>query len=1012
MDCDGIDDILRTFYEESREHLDGIEGDLLAIERVGDKADDALVNKVFRAIHTIKGGCGFFGLSKLGELTHAMENVLHRVREREMTPDSAMVNILLKGVDAINSMIGDPQCTEGLDTASIIAGLKGIMSGSLTRDERDSASQTVDIRLPDGRILFSLSRYDFDRARMENKGGTQIYLIEYDLIHDIERKGKTPWDVIAELLQLVSFIDSKVDIESVGDLSEGVGVRGIPFYALIATVLEPDLLKEFLGLAETKVHCVSSTGDFMDFAKNTPFLSHLPVKAPPELSQERAADEAPRKSDEGALPADMRRPGGEASSIRVSVGLLDKLMTFAEELVLARNQLVQSAGNRNVEDVAKTTQRIDFVTAELQEAIMATRMQMVGVVFHRFQRMVRDLAHDLGKEVNLELKGEDVELDKSIIEAIGDPLTHLVRNAMDHGIETPAARRAAGKPLAGSLRIGASHEGGYVVITISDDGAGINPEKVRAKAQAMGLYSRDQLDAMPDKEVINLIFLPGFSTAEKVTGISGRGVGMDVVNTNLSRVGGTIDLQSALGAGSTIKLKLPLTLAIIPSLLVAVGEERYAIPQVNLLELVRIPPGDRARRIEAIGEAQVMRLRSRLLPLVDLAAVLGVPAAARAGADNQDAPMNIAVVSAGDIHYGLVVDKLLDSYEIVVKPLGRHLKSCGAYSGATILGDGSVSLILDVAGLAHVAKLSSMPEDGGAKGSESELDMGRDKQTLLLVRNGGDELFGVSLGLVLRIEKMKRSSIEVVGGKKTVKYRDGILPLCSIEDVAEVNPRTDSETIVVLVYKASGREVGLMLSEVVDIVETTATVDDATHRQPGIMGSMVIGDRITLILDLYAIVYGVMPHWLGERRKSLGAARDGRRGTPTIMVAEDSPFFMAQLKGILAEAGYEVLAAPDGAAAFDMLSANPETPDMLLTDIEMPNLDGVALTKKVRAVDRFKDLPIVAVTTVAGDEAERRGRGAGIDEYLLKLDKEQILATCERLLAHGRTTSPCCGDIR
>ncbi len=1015
MAHDDVDEILHGFYEESKEHLDGIENDFLAIEKAGVEADPELVNRVFRAIHTIKGGCGFFGLAKLGELTHAMESLLDKVRKRTLAPTSAMVNTLLAGVDAIKTMIDDPSRTEGLDTSPLLAQLAAIMNGTLTTSEKVRAAETVDVRLPDGRIIFTLGRDDVDRARNDERGGVNIYLLEYDLIKDIERKGKTPWDVIAELLQLVSFIDSKVDIEGMGELSMEREVAAIPFYALVSTVIDPELLKEFLGLDESKLHLISTTGDFMDLGKTVGGASAVPaVSVPQSVPSAPSAGSipvqtavAPAKSPEcaaeskgAAMPPPLPKAPADASSIRVSVALLDKLMNLAGELVLARNQLVLSSGRRDADTVAQTTQRIDGVTGELQEAIMATRMQAVGTVFGKFQRVVRDLSRDLGKQVELQLDGEDVELDRSIIEAIGDPLVHLVRNSLDHGIERPDTRAAAGKPPAGTLRISAFQEGGHVIIQVVDDGAGINPERIRAKALSQGLYTKEQLATISDKEVLKMIFLPGFSTAEKVTDISGRGVGMDVVHTNLAKVGGTVEIESEVGKGTTIKVKLPLTLAIIASLLVSVEGQRYAIPQVNIAELMRIPAKERAKRIETIGGSEVTRLRGRLLPLVRLRATLGI---AGAEADMESAPVNVAVVQAGDLQYGLVVDAFLDSYEVVVKPLGRHLKPCGVYSGATILGDGAVALILDVAGIAKTSRLSEFTvADDGHGSSEGKTRPGVDRQVLVVVRNGGGELFAATLGLVLRIEKIKRSCIELVAGRKTIQYRGGVLPLFAIEEVAHVAPRDDTETILILVYKAGGREVGLMFSEVIDVFDTDAEVDAAAYAQPGIYGAAVINEHVTLLLDLHGIVHTAMPHWRREPSVAVDAPEGHPRRTPSIFVAEDSPFFMSQFKTTLVEAGYKVTTATDGAAALERLRENPDAVDLLVTDIEMPKLDGVELTRRLRGDPRFDKLPIVAVTSLAGEAAERQGLEAGLDEYLLKFDKEQLLDTCARYLSLGR----------
>lgn len=1040
------DEILQIFYAESKEHLDGLEDDLLVIEKQGADFDVELVNRIFRAVHTIKGGCGFFGLDKLSALSHSMENVLDRVRKKEIVPVSSIVNALLKGADQLKAMVNEPECTDALDIEPTIATFKKILAGSLSKEEKKSVKETIDIKLPNGHVIFSINKYEFDRAKKAEKGGSQIYLIEYDLIHDIERQNKTPWDIIAELLQLSVFIDSKVDVEGIGDLG-GTGdiPTKIPFYALIATIIETDLIYDFLGLKESKVHLITETGEIAEAKRSSAPVSYPEAerliqkveqnetKAPepasaPEPIPERVEEPVVQPPEPVAAPRevasapkddskDASKKNSEIGSVRVSVTLLDKLMSLAGELVLARNQLIQSTSSKNVEAIENSSQRIDLITAELQEAIMATRMQAIGIVFHKFNRIVRDMARDLSKEVRLILEGEEVELDKSIIESIGDPLTHLVRNALDHGIEKPDVRDANGKSKQATLKISAYHEAGHVIIKIADDGTGIRLDKVKAKALSTGLCTQDQLESMSEKEIIKLIFRPGFSTAEKVTGLSGRGVGMDVVMTNLTKLGGTVDIETEAGQGTTVIIKLPLTLAIIPSLLLSVASERFAIPQVNLVELVRISTSDAQHKIEEVNGAMVMRLRDRLLPLVKMTDIIndGLTKDSKSPRisgksdilASHNKVINIAVVMAGNIQYGLIVDSLLDSSEIVVKPLGQHLKKCKSYAAATILGDGRVALILDLIGISQLVGLTEegvVDEDAeavseSASAKESAL---KDRQTLLLVHNGENEPFGIPLGLVARIEKIKASDIESHGGRKAIKYRDGILPLFALEEVANVSLRPEAPTLVVVVFKVGGREVGLMLSEIIDIVETDSKVDDVTYKQAGIYGSSVINNKITLLIDLYSLVYTLMPDWRQEVQKEVEVKDTETGGKPTVLIAEDSKFFMSQIRGFMEDAGYDVLTAEDGAIAYNVLAENPDKVNIVLTDIEMPNMDGFGFAEKVRSEARFASLPIIAVTSIAGAAAEQRGKQVGLDEYLIKLDRDEILSKCSYYLKNGR----------
>ncbi len=687
-------------------------------------------------------------------------------------------------------------------------------------------------------------------------------------------------------------------------------------------------------------------------------------------------------------------------------------MTLAGELVLARNQLNQCSESENLDLVHETAQRVDLITAELQEAVMATRMQSIGIVFHKFNRVVRDLSSKLGKDIALVLEGEEVELDKTIIESIGDPLTHIVRNSLDHGIETPDKRIAAGKPEQGTLKISAYHEAGHVVISIIDDGAGVNRERVRAKALESGIVTQEQLDNMKDKEIVELIFKPGFSTAEVVTDVSGRGVGMDVVITNLTKLGGVIDVDSVEGEGTTLKIKLPLTLAIIPSLLVSVADRSFAIPQVNLVELVRLTGDELQDKIENLGGgSSVIRLRGKLLPLVDAQEILKIVNKTRDLSEL--ASINIAIVKAGETEYGIVIDSLLDSSEIVVKPLGKHLKRCINYAGATILGDGTVALILDVMGVKSSMNLTSINQakfdeysDATVVDEDDERVDIRDKQSLLLVENGDKEQFAIPLGIVARIEKIKASQIEHIGGRNAIQYRGDTLPLFYLEELAkDITPIGDKENLIIVVFKISNREVGIVLSEILDVVETDSKVDAFTYKQPGIMGSVIVDEHITLIIDMYELVYTLMPKWRNEQKDESikEIIHQGEQGkeearTPVILIAEDSKFFMTQIKSFVEDIGYETITAEDGALALQALKDNADKIDLVLTDIEMPNMDGFEFTKLARADERFAKLPMIAVTSVSGEEAEKKGKDIGLDEYLVKLDRDQIIERCNYYL--------------
>jgi two-component system chemotaxis sensor kinase CheA len=603
----------------------------------------------------------------------------------------------------------------------------------------------------------------------------------------------------------------------------------------------------------------------------------------------------------------------ESSSLRVNLGLLDNLMNLAGELVLGRNQLIQALSVDDLKTLHLTSQRIDLVTSELQEGIMKTRMQPIANVFNTFPRVVRDLAQSQGKKADLVVDGREVELDKTIIEAIGDPLTHLVRYAVEAGIEPPDVRKQNGKPEIGQINLKAYHEAGQVNIEISDDGQGLNPDHLGAVAAENGLITASQLDAMSAKEKLHLIFLPGFPMKPSVRDDSVETVGMDGVKSELEKLGGVIDIRSKIGRGSTFRIKLPLTLAIIPSQIVSVGGERYAIPQVNLDELLRIPANQVKDKVEKVGDAAVIRLRGKLLPLLRVADVLGVQpcyadpgdgkllpdrrmhiadrrgvcheiegvaephpddadgsveAEKRSGTDRRyhaAGSLNIAVVSAGSLTYGLIVDQMHDPEEIVVKPLGRHLVECSGYAGATIMGDGRVALILDVYNLAKKARLGLA--DRQIRTSHSDAHMSQDPAKEVMTRRwlcfrvAEDEHFAVDMECVQRIERIKSEAIENIGGKQTTQNKGGNLPLLSLDDIATVKPRMEMACADVITVRVAGREIGLLATPPVDAVEVSAEIDETTLRQDCIRGSAIVREKTTLIVDVDAAVKQSYPEW-------------------------------------------------------------------------------------------------------------------------------------------------------
>jgi two-component system, chemotaxis family, sensor kinase CheA len=565
-----------------------------------------------------------------------------------------------------------------------------------------------------------------------------------------------------------------------------------------------------------------------------------------------------------------RGPSASDSTIRVDVGLLDRLMNRVGELVLLRNQIVQYTNSAEDSRLLGASQRLNQLTTELQESVMKTRMQPIGSIWNKFPRTVRDVALSCGKQARVDMEGQETELDKTIIEAIKDPLTHLVRNAVDHGIEAPEVRRAIGKPIEGRLSLRAFHEGGQVNIEISDDGAGLDLQQVCNKAVQKGMITADQASRMSEREISNLIFLPGLSTADKITNVSGRGVGMDVVKTNIEKIGGTVDLQSKAAQGSTVRMKIPLTLAIIPALIISDAGDRYAIPQVSLLELVRLE-GEQVRTgVESVNGCPVYRLRGRLLPLVYLSHELKTeanPAQDRPNDHRSSDPaqpkvlesdnVNIVVLCADDRQFGLVVDEINDTEEIVVKPLSKQLKSVNTYAGATIMGDGNVALILDVMGLAQRAKVvgeihSRAIAELEESASSNPGEQGQHK-AVLLFQHGENGRMAVDLSVVARLEEFPRDSVEVAADREVVQYRGQIMPLLRVSEALGSDQRSAAESLQVVVYADQGRSIGLVVDRILDIVEGAYVMQPQSGRT-GVMGSAVIQHKVTDILDAPGLI--------------------------------------------------------------------------------------------------------------------------------------------------------------
>ena len=891
--ANGLDQVLRDFLVESQENLERLDQEFVDLEH--DPHNKELLGSIFRTIHTIKGSAGFLRLSNLEHISHYTEDVLAKLRNRNLTLNAELATTLLTSVDCIKSILVHLQKTgtEGEhNMQTVVSDLKGII---------------------------------------ERTGGSAASAEISDLLESHPAEAEAP---------------------------------------------PPD---------ETET------------PPPVPAAKH-----PPTGKKLSAHGEVIEKDQKIAETMEHASSAVEDTRIHVDLGLLDQLMNLTGELVLARNRVVQIAGTEMIDllQFRGVAQRLNVIVSELQETMLKTRMQPVRKVLGVLPRLVRDLSNIHGKNVELRIEGQETELDRTLLEALKDPLTHLVRNAIDHGIEAAEIRRRQGKAPVGAITISAYHEGGQVHIDVADDGAGINLDGVKAKALQEGLITPQRAAEMSERELLHLIFRPGFSTSLTVTTISGRGVGMDVVKKNLDRIGGVVEVQTEITKGTTVKLRIPITLAIIPVLIVKANEQRFAIPQMNLEELVMLQRNDGSSTgIEHIYGAEVYRLRGELLPLLRLNQVLQLPAPA----DAAQKDINIVVVSAGSSRFGIIVDEVGDTEEIVVKPLSEHVKQIPCYDGATIMGDGKVALILNVNGLLTAAQFDledlkraeqseRRPEDEVVAGSHSE-----QHQTIVLFRVGKQEYYGVPLAFVVRLEEFPTSQIEHSGGREVLQYRGDVLPLIRLEPYLQIEPTPDPDMLALVVFSVE-KQIGLAVREIINTIEISTHIDTETFQQKGILGSTIVEGHAVLILDIHGLIEMAYPTWY--KKFFVSKLTDDEREQTRVLLVEDSAFFLNIERSYLEAAGYQVITAKNGREAVEKLEA--QAVDVVVTDIDMPFCNGYELTKIIRAREEWRHLPVMAVTALSGEEDRRKGIDAGVNEYQIKLDRDDVLKTLEQLILRSR----------
>lgn len=942
-----MDDLLSEFLTETTESLTELDGQMVQFEQ--DPSDTAILGNIFRLVHTIKGTCGFLGLPRLESVAHAGENVLGKFRDGvlEVTPEA--VTLILKCLDSLRDLLDELEANgvepEGSDQ-EIIDELNLMASGEA------AASPAVEAA----------------PAEEPEAGPAEASANEFGA------------PVAAELLAEVEAATSQgvtaASDQQMAAEAESEGETGTPSANEFGAPVAAELLEEVMEAQSQGVKAASSQQMDAEMAAER----SKEDEAKPPVSKAKVPAKAKSKTPAKKVDKEHKEAGVAASTIRVHVEVLEDLMTMVSELVLTRNQLNQMVRGHDDSEFTVPLQRLSHITSDLQEGVMKTRMQPIGNAWAKLPRIVRDLSVESGKKIDLRMIGAETELDRQVLDLVKDPLTHMVRNSADHGLEMPEDRAAAGKPEMGVVKLSAYHEGGHIIIEIADDGRGLNTDRIVQKIIDNGLATETEIEDMTDQQIHMHIFKAGFSTAEKVTSVSGRGVGMDVVRTNIEKIGGTVELNSIEGKGSTFLIKIPLTLAIVSALVVECSGERFAIPQISVLELVRAS-GESENKIELINESPVLRLRNRLLPLVNLHDLL------KLGEKKDDGEeLFIVVAQVGAYSFGIIVDRVFDTEEIVVKPVAPILRDIPFYSGNTILGDGSVIMILDPNGIAgSTGDLGKGKSD--ADDDAEGVALADDTTSMLIFRAGGEELKAVPLALVARLEEVDMEQTEISHGTYVVQYRGHLMPLVPFDTSHEWK---DEGRQPILVFTDRDRSMGLVVDEIVDIVEDKLKIE-LSAAESGLIGCAIIDSKSTDVIDAGYFLTQAFPDWFGDNDGSFGTG-ELSHGSKKILLVDDSPFFRNLLRPVLSVAGYDVTTVESAGAALKMRDSGTKF-DVIISDIEMPDMDGFEFAEAVRSGGIWSSIPMVALSSHASEQDFERGRQVGFSEYVAKFDRDALVTT-------------------
>ena len=986
--------LVEEFVAEALQNLADIESDLLSLESDGG-TDKELVNRIFRAVHTIKGNGSYLKLENLVGVAHRAETLLDRVRSGTESASAVVTDAVLAAVDALVSMLRTPDLGATFECQVPLAKLDRALNGS-----------------PQAVSSATLSASDIAQIKQAETGKGTTFRIDLDL-ERVQQAVDVKEGVVVGLSSIGKILLSSIPKDEIDKNPKGNCT------VFLETVLSTEMLCDHFNLKpetvtqiDTKELRPSNSNSSSPRATSTEVITEVvaekktqPLESTNKIATEvasipsRPATDKPNQ-EKALAPKDAAKDAAKAAaeqSMRVPVHILHKLLEWTGTMVMARNQLMNEFDFRGSTAFRTLSQSITGV----HETVIETRMQTTGSLFERYRRIVRDLSRQLSKEVALHIEGGDLELDRTILESFADPLTHLIRNSLDHALETPAEREAAGKNRQGNIFLRSYIHSGEIILAVEDDGRGISAERVCSKAVSKGVITQAYANQLTDHQKVMLIFQAGFSTKDEATDVSGRGVGMDVVRNNIEAVGGSIDVVTKVGSGTTFSAILPLAKALVSSsltkaLVVDIQDERFAIPETAVSEIIRYDAKAMTNIVQVDGE-NVYQLRDQLVALVDLRQALGMEHQA-----NRKEHACLVILQYRKHQFGAIVDNVLGIQEIIVRGTPKLLQNCGIFSGHTVLGTGRVSLILDINGL--VSKLSLRFLDQKqvkskraiADSPDASQKKNRQKQKMVVFSFSDNEYFAIPLELVAIIERISLDSIRTVGTKEYCQIKNETISVMRLDSFLPISKFNVARKDCCLIRPAAVTfPLGILTGPDVTIIDVDDSFESRLDDQNGIVGTFMHNDRLVMLLDVFSVFEQHAPDKLKMQEVQTGLAK--------ILVAEDSLFFRKLIKQYMQRDEWTIEIVNDGVEAWEKLQAEPKRYNLVISDINMPRLDGFQLASKIREDRRFDAIPLVALTTLSDDHFREKGLSLGFDRYVVKIDKNQVRATVAECLQIRRT---------